>query len=71
MSAQRTALIEAFKKQSEGLEKKFEARTYKNVWVMPYRLYQPGTSERVPLVIYLHGSGGQGDDNLKQLGLDI
>jgi predicted peptidase len=69
MSAQRTALIEAFKKQSEGLEKKFEARTYKNVWVMPYRLYQPGTSERVPLVIYLHGSGGQGDDNLKQLGL--
>ena len=69
MSAQRTALIEAFKKQSEGLEKKFEARTYKNGWVMPYRLYRPGTSERVPLVIYLHGSGGQSDDNLKQLGL--
>ncbi len=68
-SPERTALIEAFKKQSEGLEKKFEARTYKNGWVMPYRLYRPETSGKVPLVIYLHGSGGQGDDNLKQLGL--
>jgi predicted peptidase len=69
MSAERLALIDAFKKRSEGLEKKFEARTYKGEWVMPYRLFRPETSRKVPLVLYLHGSGGLGDDNLKQLGL--
>jgi predicted peptidase len=37
---------------------------------MPYRLFRPtGTTGKVPLVMYLHGSGGQGEDNLKQLGL--
>ena len=34
MSPERMALIEAFKKQSEGLEKKFEARTHKSDWVI-------------------------------------
>jgi predicted peptidase len=34
---------------------------------MPYRLFRPATSGKVPLVLYLHGSGGLGDDNLKQL----
>ncbi len=65
----RLALIEAFKKQSDGLDKKFEARTHKGSWTMPYRLFRPEASGKLPLVIYLHGSGGQGDDNLKQLGL--
>ncbi len=69
MSAERVALIDVFKKQSEGLEKKFEARTYKGDWTMPYRLFRPATDRKVPLILYLHGSGGQGDDNLKQLGL--
>ena len=41
MSPERMALIEAFRKQSEGLEKKFEARTHKGDWVMPYRLFRP------------------------------
>jgi predicted peptidase len=68
-SPERTALIEAFKKQSEGLDKKYDARTYKSDWVMPYRLFRPEATGNLPLVIYLHGSGGQGDDNLKQLGL--
>lgn len=66
-SPERLALIEAFKKKSEGLEEKFEARTYKSDWVMPYRLFRPETKEKVPLVMYLSGSGGLGDDNLKQL----
>ena len=44
-SPERTALIEAFKKQSDGLEKKFEARTHKSDWTMPYRLFQPAASE--------------------------
>jgi predicted peptidase len=69
MSPERIALIEAFKKQSEGLEKKFEARTHKSDWVMHYRLFRPEAGGKVPLVVYLHGSGGLGDDNLKQLGL--
>jgi len=69
MSPERLARIEAFKKQSEGLENKFEARTHKSDWEMPLRLFRPATNRRVPLVLYLHGSGGLGDDNLKQLGL--
>jgi predicted peptidase len=69
MSPERIALIEAFKKQSEGLENKFESRTHKSDWEMPYRLFRPQAAGKVPLVLYLHGSGGLGDDNLKQLGL--
>ena len=69
VSPERLALIDAFKKQSEGLEKKYEARTHKSDWVMPYRLFRPEATGKVPLVMYLHGSGGLGDDNLKQLGL--
>jgi len=68
-SPERLALIEEFKKKSDGLEKKYEARTYKSDWVMPYRLFRPEAAGKLPLVIYLHGSGGQGDDNLRQLGL--
>ena len=69
MSPERLAIIEAFKKQSDGLEKKYEARTLKGDWTMPYRLFKPEATDKLPLVVYLHGSGGQGDDNLKQLGL--
>lgn len=68
-SPQRLALIESFKKQSEGLEKKFEARTHKSDWVMPYRVFRPEASGKLPLVLFLHGSGGLGNDNEKQLGL--
>jgi predicted peptidase len=68
-SPERLAVIEAFKKQSDGLEKKFEAHSYKSDWTMPYRLFRPATENRVRLVLYLHGSGGLGDDNRKQLGL--
>ena len=63
------ALIETFKKQSEGLEQRFEARAHKSDWVMPYRFFRPEAAVKAPLVLYLHGSGGLGDDNLKQMGL--
>jgi len=36
---------------------------------MPYRLFRPNASGRLPLVVYLHGSGGLGTDNVKQMGL--
>ncbi len=68
-SHERLALIDAFLKRSEGLQNKFEAREHKSDWVMPYRLFHPETTRKAPLVLYLHGSGGLGDDNLKQLSL--
>ena len=68
-SPQRTALIDAFRKRSEGLQERFEARAQKSDWTMPYRLFRPAAGGKLPLVVYLSGSGGLGDDNLKQLGL--
>ena len=68
-SAERTALIDDFRKRSEGLQAKFEAHTHKSDWTMPYRLFRPAASGKLPLIMYLSGSGGLGDDNLKQIGL--
>ena len=68
-SPERTALIEAFTQKSAGLEKSYEARIHKGDFAMPYRLFRPALKEKLPLVVFLHGSGGQGDDNEKQLGL--
>src|SRR3954453_2098498 len=68
-AAARLALIETFRQQSDGLEKKYERRTHKSDWTMPYRLFRPEGKGKLPLVLYLHGSGGLGDDNQKQLGL--
>jgi len=69
MSAERLALIETFKKDAEGIETKFEARSHSSEWTMPYRLFRPESSGKLPLVMFLHGSGGQGTDNAKQMGL--
>ena len=68
-SPERMALIDAFKRDSDGIEARFEARTHKSDWVMPYRLFRPQASGKLPLVVFLHGSGGQGTDNAKQMGL--
>jgi poly(3-hydroxybutyrate) depolymerase len=67
MSPERTALIKAFKQQSNGLQNQYEARSYKGDFTMPYRLFRPAAPGKLPLVLYLHGSGGLGDDNQKQL----
>jgi predicted peptidase len=69
-SPERLSLIEQFLKRSEGLQDKYEPRIHKSDWVMPYRLFRPDKAQgKIPLVMYLHGSGGLGDDNLKQLSL--
>jgi predicted peptidase len=65
-------LVEAVLKKCEGLTSRFEARMHRPVdgWSMPYRLYRPeagGASSRLPLVLYLHGAGGLGSDNVKQI----
>jgi predicted peptidase len=67
LSAGRQALIETFRQQSEGLDAKYEARTHRSSFAMPYRLFRPQATGKLPLVLYLHGSGGLGGDNLKQL----
>ena len=51
-SAERMALINSFRKRSAGLDKKFEKRSHKSDWVMPYRLFRPASREKLPLVLY-------------------
>jgi len=68
-SPERQALISAFRTASEKIPEKFEARTHKSDWTMPYRLFRPNVTGRLPLVVYLHGGGGLGSDNAKQMGL--
>ncbi len=68
-SPERQALISAFRTASEKIPEKFEARTHKSDWTMPYRLFRPNATGRLPLVVYLHGGGGLGSDNEKQMGL--
>ena len=48
------------------------AKVYKGLHgrTMPYRLFVPENytgQKRYPLVLFLHGGGGRGDDNLKQI----
>jgi predicted peptidase len=50
----------------------FVARSFKapSGETMPYRLFIPDAAarrERLPLILYLHGGGGIGTDNLKQI----
>ena len=68
-SPERMALIDAFKRKSEGVEQQFEKRWLSSDRLMPYRLFLSKASGSLPLVVFLHGSGGLGDDNAKQMGL--
>src|SRR4051794_8159271 len=49
----------------------FSAREFRDASgaVLPYRIFIPSTqaSQKYALVLYLHGSGGSGTDNLKQI----
>lgn len=66
-SPERMALIEAVREKTRGLETKFERHVHRSAGSMPYRLFRPASTGRLPLVMYLHGSGGLGTDNEKQL----
>jgi len=53
----------------------FTARIFKNNHSekMPYRLFIPANydkAKKYPVIIWLHGAGGAGDDNLKQISED-
>lgn len=48
----------------------FEPREYKDEFIrIPYRLFIPKieSGEKYPLVLFLHGAGERGDDNVKQI----
>ena len=58
----------------QELEKVLTAKTFTNARGenLPYRLFVPANYDRLkkyPLIVFLHGSGGLGNDNLKQLQL--
>ena len=69
VSPQRTALVDAFRRSIDGIADRFDKRVHESDWAMPFRLFKPSYGGRAPLVLYLHGSGGLGNDNEKQLGL--
>ena len=50
-SPERMALIEAFRRSANGLDGRFEKRTHHGAWTMPYRLFRPTATGKVPLVL--------------------
>jgi len=71
-SAERWKPIEALKSAAPGLASAFATRTHNSPSGerMPYRLFTPVRLEpgrRYPLIVFLHGAGGSGTDNQKQL----
>ncbi len=71
-SAERTAPIEALKRQGPALAEAFARHVYRNAKgeQMPYRLFTPArldAGRTYPLVVFLHGAGGGGTDNVGQL----
>ena len=71
-SVERQVPIEALRGKGPALAEAFTPHAYTNAKGerMPYRLFSPARLDpgRVyPLVVFLHGAGGSGTDNLKQL----
>jgi len=59
-----------FTERSAKLDTRFESHIFqsRNGRTMPYRLFRPSEgSDKLPLVVYLHGSGGSGNDNMLQI----
>jgi predicted peptidase len=71
-SIERRAPIDALRDQGPALAQRFAPNVYVTAKGerMPYRLFTPSrleTGRRYPLVVFLHGAGGSGADNLRQL----
>ena len=70
-SDKRWVPIEALKSRGPALAAAFSPHVYVNATGerMPYRLYTPRLEpgRTYPLIVFLHGAGGGGTDNLKQL----
>ncbi len=66
------ALLWPMTAPAQEREKILSPHTFRNARgeTLPYRLFVPQNYDRkkkYPLVVYLHGGGGVGDDNLKQI----
>jgi predicted peptidase len=71
-SKERRAPIQALKAQAPELARAFASHVYQGPKGerMPYRLFTPARLDpgrAYPLVVFLHGAGGSGTDNVKQL----
>ncbi len=71
-SRERQAPIEALERDGPVLAGAFTRHLYRNAKgeKMPYRLFSPAglrKGQKVPLVVFLHGAGGSGSDNERQL----
>jgi predicted peptidase len=71
-SHERQVPIEALKNKSAEWARMFAPHVLRNPKGerMPYRLFTPARFEpgrRYPLIVFLHGAGGSGTDNLRQL----
>ena len=54
-------------RENKDLCDKFIYETFDYYGILPYRLFIPDSSDKVPLVLYLHGADAYGDDNELQL----
>jgi len=66
------AKYQALGKPSRALLEKFHADTYtySDGKKLPYRLFTPENTdgkEKLPLIVFLHGAAGKGDNNLGQM----
>lgn len=71
-SRERQVPIEALRSRGPALAEAFARHVYTNAKGerMPYRLFRPPRLEAgraYPLVVFLHGAGGSGTDNVRQL----
>ncbi|HVP89977.1 MAG TPA: alpha/beta hydrolase-fold protein [Terriglobales bacterium] len=71
-SKERTAVIDGYLGKVEHLADRFASLVHRNAdgEQMPYRLFTPDgrvPGRKYPLVVFLHGAGGSGTDNVKQL----
>lgn len=63
-------LIMDFQKAAEWMQEKFTKETTPGDYALPYRLYVPESytaDKKYPVLLFLHGAGERGNDNVMQI----